>query len=554
MKREVDDDDLPLPVRAKAQRIDTKQDTSINEGESATVSVASKLDKFLKSSFSIGGKAVGLALKSGRVSVNGSKETKGFLDLKVGDVVRVIKETVVTQPKTFLFESKHIAIMWKLPGTAVKSLDIPSDWIPFTTLDTATQGLVILAKNEETFENLRILNNKGLISETWTCLCTGNVSAIRSLKRDETFELDHSIDGVADEPVSLCTFLDSSRTKNYESGWISVVLVSPIQDFAPVPLQPLNHLQGTEHPVLDAHYIALTGIDFEFDGKPVGVALGPPEKFKSFIKKEHEAWRVKRDADIKELKKGGVGVTESVEKQLDAGVPIPYILGLKTFCGHQFHVTPSVMIPKIGTETLIQSLLQTHATVPKTSASPQILDLGTGSGCILLTLLMHPLLQNATGLGIDISSDALKVAEMNRKRHNLTHRATFLESSFEQIPNVLDSTKPVKYILTNPPYLPKRLYDSDRIYASQRHEPSVALLAGEDGLDAYREIFRALGECGRKGVVVGDGTVLFVEVNNGELADAVKRIFLVEGGGWRFERTDVDGKGLQRCVVFRWSI
>ncbi|KAJ3060481.1 hypothetical protein HDU98_003551, partial [Podochytrium sp. JEL0797] len=501
-----------------------------------------KLDKFLRTFFADkvpSANHAAAAIKQGAVKVNGTKATKQMAVVNIGDKVSLAQNVgsndaanlAETLGIHIYWENKDMAIVWKPAGTPVKattadkakSLEslLPALLNPscanlsfLSTLETANSGLVICCKNAKVHEALVAMHNDGLISETFTVITQGNVGALRNLTKDDTFEIDAPIDGKP--AVSLCTFLESSRTRNFATSYLSTLLVTPIQETAPVPLQPLHHLSATEHPVV-SDCVALTGLEFEMSGKTVSVHLEPPKKFASLLKREQEAWKVKREADLKELK----GI-QGVEDKLDAGVPVAYILGTKEFCGRSFRVSPSVMIPKPGTETLIHSLLETHATHPL--ASPHILDLGTGSGCILISLLLS--LPNSTGMGIDLSQDALAVARQNVALHNIPHdRVTLLESSFSQLPNTLSAStltpKRFDYILTNPPYLPLGLWTSDRIYAQQKHEPMVAVVSGRDGLDAYRDIRTAL----RVGADVGwvkKGTWVFVEVNNAELAGKVK--------------------------------
>jgi release factor glutamine methyltransferase len=152
--------------------------------------------------------------------------------------------------------------------------------------------------------------------------------------------------------------------------------------------------------------------------------------------------------------------------------PIAQIIGQRLFWGRPFIVTPDVLDPRPETETLIAHALKTTAET--------ILDLGTGSGAILLTLLAE--WPQATGLGTDISGPALTIAEANASALNLTTRAKLtLSNWYAQIDGTYD------LIVSNPPYIAAA--EMPHLSLEVRNwEPHIALTPGGDGLDAYRAI------------------------------------------------------------------
>ena len=161
--------------------------------------------------------------------------------------------------------------------------------------------------------------------------------------------------------------------------------------------------------------------------------------------------------------------------------PMSYILGVREFWSLDFAVTPAVLDPRPDSETLIEAAL---AELSDKSRPWRILDLGTGSGCLLLALLSE--LPNATGLGIDASRRALGVALANAARLGLAGRAQFAERDWTQgIKGMFD------VIVANPPYIPSAEIDTLQAEVA-RHEPREALDGGPDGLDAYRVILPAL--------------------------------------------------------------
>jgi len=153
--------------------------------------------------------------------------------------------------------------------------------------------------------------------------------------------------------------------------------------------------------------------------------------------------------------------------------PVSQIIGAREFWGRRFKITPDVLDPRPDTETLIEEVLKQPA--PKT-----ILDLGTGSGCILLTLLAE--FKTATGTAVDVSGKALAVATENAAALGLSDRVTFKQSDwFENISGQFD------LIVSNPPYITAKAMDE--IAPDVRDwEPRMALTPEGDGLDAYRII------------------------------------------------------------------
>jgi release factor glutamine methyltransferase len=159
------------------------------------------------------------------------------------------------------------------------------------------------------------------------------------------------------------------------------------------------------------------------------------------------------------------------------GEPIAKIIGEKEFWGLPFKVTADTLDPRPDTETLIEAVLEY---VDKGSASSNILDLGTGTGCILLTLLHE--LKNSKGVGVDISPAALQVAQENAKRLGLENQATFIQSDWgEKVEGLFD------LIVSNPPYITEA--DFENLAPDVRNfDPKLALNGGVDGLDCYRKI------------------------------------------------------------------
>lgn len=169
-----------------------------------------------------------------------------------------------------------------------------------------------------------------------------------------------------------------------------------------------------------------------------------------------------------------------VERRL-ANEPIAYILGTQEFFGRGFRVTPDVLIPRPDTEVVVEAALE---------ASPnatRVLDLGTGSGVILITCLLER--PTARGVAIDLSQAALRIAENNAQRHGLGRKQVrFLCRDWRSADWAHDLGQ-FDLVVANPPYVE----DHAELDVSVRDfEPAGALFAGAEGLDAYRVLIPQL--------------------------------------------------------------
>jgi release factor glutamine methyltransferase len=213
--------------------------------------------------------------------------------------------------------------------------------------------------------------------------------------------------------------------------------------------------------------------------------------------------------------------------------PLSQILGEKEFWSLPFKVTKDVLTPRPDSETLIETAL---AKITDRSAPLRLLDLGTGSGCLLLSLLSE--LPNASGMGLDISGAALAVARGNAERLGLSDRTGFLLSDWT---SALDPDAKFDVILSNPPYI--GLDEKQDLSPDVRdYEPGQALFAGPEGLDEYRKLIGQL-----PAFLAADGFVLF-EIGAG-LAAALKALLRDAD----VEKIEVfqDLGGRDRCVFWR---
>lgn len=173
--------------------------------------------------------------------------------------------------------------------------------------------------------------------------------------------------------------------------------------------------------------------------------------------------------------------------------PLSRIAGQREFYGRVFDVTPATLDPRPDTETLIEATLEMLGAEAR-SEPLRILDIGTGTGCILLTLLSE--LPHATGTGTDISRDALVVARANADRLGLTHCATFVAADLGE-----GVAGPFDVVVSNPPYI--RTGDIPALAPAVReYDPHLALDGGADGLEIYRRIAADLARLVPQGLVV----------------------------------------------------
>ena len=164
--------------------------------------------------------------------------------------------------------------------------------------------------------------------------------------------------------------------------------------------------------------------------------------------------------------------------------PIQYITGHQEFYGLDLQVTPAVLIPRPETEHLVEAVL-THF---KSFANHpiRIADVGTGSGAIAIALAVH--LPQAQITALDLSPEALHIAEANVRQHNLAHRIRLLRSDLlSALTPESQTSQPFDAIVSNPPYIPDS--DAPHLHPQVRdYEPPTALFAGSSGLEIYRRL------------------------------------------------------------------
>jgi release factor glutamine methyltransferase len=238
----------------------------------------------------------------------------------------------------------------------------------------------------------------------------------------------------------------------------------------------------------------------------------------------------------RQLAPGEMRRLEEMVARRGAREPVSRILGEREFYGRRFVLSSATLDPRPDSETLIDAALGMADLEDWRGRAISILDIGTGTGCLLLTLLAE--LPLATGIGTDISEEALATAAANAAALGLQDRATFARHDV-----LAGVTGPFDLIVSNPPYIPHADI-ADLAPEVREYDPRAALDGGTDGLDIYRQIAAGLEGVLAKGAVF--------EVGAGQ-ADAVA--LLLQQGFLKTRKAEVsrhcDFGGHTRCVAIR---
>ncbi len=215
------------------------------------------------------------------------------------------------------------------------------------------------------------------------------------------------------------------------------------------------------------------------------------------------------------------------------GEPLQYITGYQDFFGLEFKVTPEVLIPRPETELLVETALEL---IGNADAARFVCDVGTGSGCIAITILHErPFVQ---AVALDISEVAIRIAELNALRHSVNNRISFAVSDCFQ--SLVEAPR-FDLIVSNPPYVP-----AEALAGLQRevkdHEPRLALTPGMDGLSVIRRLIL------QAPVFLKPKGYLLVEIGFDQ-GEAVRH--LVDPKVWDLPSIQADLQGIPRILVLQ---
>ncbi|MEC7179558.1 MAG: peptide chain release factor N(5)-glutamine methyltransferase [Pseudomonadota bacterium] len=229
----------------------------------------------------------------------------------------------------------------------------------------------------------------------------------------------------------------------------------------------------------------------------------------------------------KKIEKKNFSIFKGYLNRRSKNEPIAYILEEKEFWSKKFKVNKDTLIPRAETELLVDEILKMY-----TGKKISILDIGTGTGCIILSLLNN--LKKSVGIGIDISKKAILIAKINAKNINVHNRIRFINKSVENIFNVK-----FDLIVSNPPYIEHK--DIKNLSEDiKKYEPRMALDGGKDGLDLIKKVIYK-----SKYILKINGT-LALEIGNEQINEVSK---ILTDNNFRIKKVIKDYKDNVRCVI-----
>ncbi|KAI8341856.1 S-adenosyl-L-methionine-dependent methyltransferase [Chlamydoabsidia padenii] len=524
------------------------------------------------------------SFKRGEITVNGqvSEETR---ILQENDEVEIhynkTQEQLLKLKDVKLdigYQDEQLAIVWKEPGTNFNTVeqavrlhfgDQDQIWFPYV-LQKAASGWLLMSKTKGAKEWLMEYYQKDEIKLGMIILCHGQVpptgfddsNTTVDTATDDVVAMDAAtVEDDLEKPTApipkssrlFRSFEVTKVTRSNNSDSISTVKLglrtpwgSPsVRRFFFHHNHPIIGNSAATRPVKTHKdkglYMTLHTIDmYSQHNNRIQLERPEPDKFSLIRDREHRFWKRACDRRLAELTQAGVELdhVESYGKE-----PLAYVLGEKTFYDLRFEIDKNCLIPRPSTETLVDAALAWL----KTDTPRRILDLGTGCGNLLLSILTHH--PTSIGWGVDISTGAIAKAEINKQQLNCTDRAHFIikDMALLTLADDLDN-EPVDLIVCNPPYLSSSSQQQQHGKATQQDlalafEPPEALYADDDGLAWYVTLSelapRLLHPRGRVVLECGKGMV--------------ERVRLL-WSGWSVVETLKDKQGWDRCLVLEKSV
>lgn len=227
--------------------------------------------------------------------------------------------------------------------------------------------------------------------------------------------------------------------------------------------------------------------------------------------------------------------TEVLLQQRLAHKPLDKIIGKRAFYKAEFKVNEQVLSPRPDTEILVEAALE----YLQNKAKPHILDLGTGSGCIIETLLQE--IPDAKAIAVDISAAALQVAKENAARLKVSERLRFINADWFSADFVQQINATFDMVVSNPPYIPTaQIADLD--VEVKDYDPLFALDGGTSGFDSYRRIADIAPQ------LLKESGYILLEAGINQ-AEAIRNIFIQSG--LKHVKTVRDLAGIERCVIMQ---
>lgn len=227
--------------------------------------------------------------------------------------------------------------------------------------------------------------------------------------------------------------------------------------------------------------------------------------------------------------------TDVLLQQRLAHKPLDKIIGKRAFYKAEFKVNEQVLSPRPDTEILVEAALE----YLQNKAKPHILDLGTGSGCIIETLLQE--IPDAKAIAVDISAAALQVAKENAARLKVSERLRFINADWFSADFVQQINATFDMVVSNPPYIPTaQIADLD--VEVKDYDPLFALDGGTSGFDSYRRIADIAPQ------LLKESGYILLEAGINQ-AEAIRNIFIQSG--LKHVKTVRDLAGIERCVIMQ---